>query len=148
MFVSPTLPRDFDREFLALATRAIDRTFYKKRFFVMADTLARVMAVTANRFPMGKLFVARASHTLSHSTGLRPPRNSAGADFLLTGPTQRNEPCRRRAFVPCDCIVQFPHASPAAAYRHHSVQSESAFGIARLVRISHRTAELGRLDIR
>src|SRR5215471_17925065 len=50
----------------------------------MADTLARVMAVTANRFKMSKLFVARASHTLSYSTGLRPPRNSAGADFFAT----------------------------------------------------------------
>src|SRR5215831_13326982 len=83
MFVSPTLPRDFNREFLALATRAIDRTFYKKRFFVMADTLARVMAVTANRFQMSKLFVARAGHTLSHSTGLRPPRPPSGRTFWI-----------------------------------------------------------------
>src|SRR5215471_11440522 len=29
------------REFLALATRAIDRTFYKKRFFVIASTNSR-----------------------------------------------------------------------------------------------------------
>jgi len=43
---SPTLPRDFNRDFLALATRAIDTTFYKKRIFVMADTFVRVMAVT------------------------------------------------------------------------------------------------------
>ena len=36
---------------------------------------ATVMTVTAYLFQMSKLFVARAGHTLSHSTGLRPPRS-------------------------------------------------------------------------
>ena len=45
---------------------------------------ATVMTVTAYLFQMSKLFVARAGHTLSRSTGLRPPRSSkpAGADFF------------------------------------------------------------------
>ena len=48
---------------------------------------------------------------------------------------QRNEPCRRRAFVLGACIVQFPPADRAAKYRHHSVQLKSAFDIGPSVRI-------------
>ncbi len=50
------------------------------------------MTVTADRFQMSKLFVARASHTLSHSTGLRPPRppKPAGADFFASGKLVRH----------------------------------------------------------
>jgi len=42
----------------------------------------------------------------------------------------------------------FPLANPAAAYRHRSVQLISAFGIGPNVRISHKTVEQCRRDIR
>ena len=50
----------------------------------MADTLARVMAVTANRFQMSKLFV-RGPVTRFHiplAFARLGQLNSAGADFL------------------------------------------------------------------
>jgi len=45
MLLSPALPWDFNREFLALATRAIARTFYKKHYFVMASTNWRLFVM-------------------------------------------------------------------------------------------------------
>jgi len=55
----------------------------------------------------------------------------------ITGLGQRNEPCRRYAFGRDACTLQFPPANPADAYRHHSVQLISAFGIGPTVRIAH-----------
>ena len=66
------------------------------------------------------------------------------AVILRGAPNRHNEPCRRRAFVLGARTVRFPLANPAAECRLRSVQSESAFGIGPSVRISHRTAELGR----
>src|SRR5262249_39817439 len=76
---------------------------------------------------------------------------SAGLEMAFSWLSELNrhiEPCRRRAFVHDACTVQSLPANPAAAYRHHSAQLISAFGIGPTVRISHRTAELCRLGIR
>src|SRR5262245_2227041 len=61
---------------------------------------------------------------------------------------RRNEPYSRHAFCLDARTLQFLPANPATEYLPRSVQLISAFGISPSVRISHRTAELGRLGIR
>lgn len=70
---------------------------------------------------------------------------SGGA--IAWGPNRCNEPCRRHAFVRDDCILRFLPANPVAAYRLHTAQLISTFGIALSVRISHTTGEQCRRDI-
>src|SRR5262249_15782806 len=66
MLLSPALLWDFNREFLAPATRAIDRTFYKKRCFVMASTNWR--AIFDGQRRLARLFVAPARRGMRCST--------------------------------------------------------------------------------
>ena len=54
-------------------------------------------------------------------------------------PDQRTEPCTRHAFRGA-CTVKSPSVNPAVEYQRRSAQLNSVFDIARLARISRRTA--------
>ena len=67
--------------------------------------------------------------------------NAGTVRSISGGLDQRTAPCRRHAYSRAVRTVQFPTASQASEYQRHSAQSEFAFCIGLLDRISHTTGE-------